>query len=47
MSPRLPYLLSIEHAPTERDGIGSLTAAARMADRRKPCWERHALVMAR
>jgi hypothetical protein len=47
MSPRLLYLLSIEHAPPrERDQTDSLGAAARLAGRRRPRWARHALVMA-
>ena len=45
MSPRLLYLLSTEHAPPcERDRIDSLTAAAGMPGRRRPCWARNALV---
>jgi hypothetical protein len=48
MSPRLLYLLSIEHEPpSERDWIGSLTAAGRMAARRRPRWHRNALMTAR
>ncbi len=47
MSPRLLYLLSIEDAPPcERDRMDSVTAAARLPGRRRPRWERHALVMA-
>lgn len=47
MSPRLLYLLSVEHAPTrERDRIDSVRAAARMTGRVRPRWERNALVMA-
>jgi hypothetical protein len=47
MSPRLLYLLSIEHAPPcARDRIDSLATAARMAGRRQPRWTSRALVMA-
>ena len=47
MSPRLLYLLTIEHPPPcERDTADSLTAAARMPGRRLPLWARNALVMA-
>jgi hypothetical protein len=47
MSPRLLYLLSIDDVPPRgRDRIDSMTAAARMAGRRRPHWERNALVMA-
>jgi hypothetical protein len=48
LSPRLLYLLSSQHAPScACDWILSLTAAARMAARRRPLWKRNALVMAR
>ena len=47
MSPRLLYLLSIEYEPpSQRDWIGSLTAAARMAGRRRPRWLRNGRVPA-
>ena len=47
MSPRLLYMLRIEHAPPyERDEIDSVGAAARMPGRRRPRWAHNALVMA-
>jgi hypothetical protein len=48
LSPRLLYLLSSQHAPPcACDRILSFTAAAHMAARQRPRWERNALVMAR
>jgi hypothetical protein len=47
MSPRLLYLLSIEHAPpSERDRIDSVGAGARLPGRRRPRWADHAVVVA-
>ncbi len=47
MSPRLLYLLSIEHVPPrERDRIESVGAAARQPGRRRPPWAGRALVIA-
>jgi hypothetical protein len=48
LSSRLLYLLGSQHAPPcACDWILSLIAGARMAARRRPRWERNALVMAR
>jgi hypothetical protein len=47
MSPRLLYLLTVAHEPaSERDWIGSLIAASRMAGRPRPRWLRSAREMA-
>ena len=47
MTPRLQYLLRIEHAPpSERDRIDSVGAAARLPGRRRRRWAQHALVTA-
>jgi hypothetical protein len=45
MSPRLLYLLSVEHAPPRvLDRIDAMTAAARMPGRWRPRWAHTALV---
>ena len=47
MSPRLLYLLTVEHAHSpERDRVDARTASARMRGRRSPRWERVELALA-
>ena len=47
MSPRLLYLLSVQHAPScKRDRFNARTAAARMPGRRLPAWAPTELALA-